>query len=603
MKNDKQNTKGKDPKEERTDPSKDNASSQGKGKESKDPKSNNNKGQGSNNNRNKRHGKKGCNKGDKKNGSSRNPGEPKDPKDPKEPKSPMKGDNGPEWYIADEQLVKDTCSLAFPKALGVIRSFLASKKIGVTEEFTKLVTSESVIVVMDLLHSIPGQHTDKGGAVIFNNGMNIAANRMYTYVRHANSGHSNYESSDLFIYLVAIAAIRAAIEDAKRAYSLAMFAAIDNRAFPKAILDAMGCSYLNLSTQLADFRGKLNNLIVQLGGLAVPDVFTLEDRWTYLSKKVFLDEENSKAQVIVPKFTHLPVYDPTDENGGCLRFKELHRGTISQWCKDIQEAITALVTDEDINIMSGDILKAYGAEGIKKYDLIPEDLSPDISYDEEFLHQYHNTTIFKPSTITNKRFIKQQDNKLYLDQDTYVNSTLGSASKILFNNASRVMLDVHRVNPTPVDVLESTRLTTGFVLNDGDVTVLMTSGSEIVTRVAISYNVGVAEYSTIEFSSNVKFVNITIDDDYTWTSAITTAYELTHLSYYSEIAMTPQLYIGIQTIHGSGDDRVANECVCGLPLWNTENMTELDLERLGSINDQVALGMLIPAANRLTYVK
>lgn len=105
--------------------------------------------------------------------------------------------NDPKWYIVNGQLAKDVASFSFNNALG------ASFEIG-THGLTTLVQPKK--------YSLPGIMTipyvpSIGYSADGTSAANIAAKNFYSFVRHQNSGHANYDSPDLMMYLMAMDSI------------------------------------------------------------------------------------------------------------------------------------------------------------------------------------------------------------------------------------------------------------------------------------------------------------------------------------------------------------------------------------------------------------
>ena len=107
-------------------------------------------------------------------------------------KAPKSACNDASWYAANSQLLKDAASLAYSESVGSGYSVVMNP---VTEQ--DWVTS---IPGVYAIHTAPAIGVSKDNA----SAINIAARNIYSYVRHANAGHSNYDSPDLMIYLMAM---------------------------------------------------------------------------------------------------------------------------------------------------------------------------------------------------------------------------------------------------------------------------------------------------------------------------------------------------------------------------------------------------------------
>lgn len=66
------------------------------------------------------------------------------------------------------------------------------------------------------------------------------------------------------------------------------------------------------------------------------------------------------------------------------------RFSVGNLLNQLDNAISILLADEDINIMSGDIIKAYGSE-LYKLPLLGEEELQEFTYDVDLLQQFKNS--------------------------------------------------------------------------------------------------------------------------------------------------------------------------------------------------------------------
>lgn len=59
----------------------------------------------------------------------------------------------------------------------------------------------------------------------------------------------------------------------------------------------------------------------------------------------------------------------------------------------IEGQLGRVYLDEDINIMSGDILKAYGESGLYSLPMLGEEEQIEISHDADLLEQFKNSNV------------------------------------------------------------------------------------------------------------------------------------------------------------------------------------------------------------------
>lgn len=294
--------------------------------------------------------------------------------------------------------------------------------------------------------------------------LNVASKRLYSYVRHANSGHSNYDSPDLMLYVLAMSSLYSMHALGVRAYGIARFYQMYNRYVPESLMLAAGFQP-EIQNNLADFRMFLNTMALKISSMAVPAEFDLFQRQVWLNSYVYKDSPGEKAQLYAFTQTHAWKYEGfTDKRGGQLRAMRLHQSTLPQdqftiqtysdFMNDLAEVIIA---DEDMNIMSGDILKAYGNEAIVRIGQISEDYQIIPEFNMEVLSEIQNSSIVPiwytpdPDDIIRNGGVAQKDNVLYFQPEV---RTSGDLMKGL---RSSKILTLYKDYPTPEDTMVATR--------------------------------------------------------------------------------------------------------------------------------------------------
>lgn len=335
--------------------------------------------------------------------------------------------NDPSWYIREGQLAKDVASFSFNNALGNVVTLDADNSGG----DRPIAGLDYTVPGIMRIHTMPAVGVSVNGS----SPINIAAKNLYSWVRHANSGHSNYDSPDMILYLMAMDSIYAFIWHLQRAYGTARVYSQKNRYIGDALLHAMGFVPDDVRRNLSDFRSYINMLIVKASAFATPTTMSIFKRHTWMYSGVFKDEDVDKSQMYMYVPTYLWRYEETDGTPGYLSVKPViadlsftddgaikpRNLLLSQWYGIGDDLISALVNSEDINIMSGDILKAYGDGNIWKIGLIPEDFSTVPIYSGEILDQIHNT-IFTGAYPISLQGTASLD-RLELKQDALIEGT------------------------------------------------------------------------------------------------------------------------------------------------------------------------------------
>lgn len=352
--------------------------------------------------------------------------------------------NDPNWYAADPSILRDAASIPFSWALGT------SIDMGGQGTFTDKGR-----------HALPGicaitLRPNLGLSVDSVSAANVAATSMYTYVRSANSGHANYDSPDLMMYATAMAQVYSFINYCQRLYGLATVYVQKNRYLPKAIISAQGVDADSVINNLANFRYWINVMIAKASSLAVPATMSYFSRTAFLYQNVYCEGDSIKDQLYLFQPDGFYQFQfPEETLPGALIYTPLTSQfttglTIAELQEYGDEMLNRILGDEDMNIMSGDILKAYGIEGIIKLAPLDEWYPIVPIYDEMVLEQFHNAVIVDVAASD----ITQPGGK-YLSCVPAVDINDGAKVYALTSNK---ILTSHVDEPSPEIVVESTRL-------------------------------------------------------------------------------------------------------------------------------------------------
>lgn len=421
------------------------------------------------------------------------------------------------WYAQNAQLIKDYASYPFGVPVG------NRLNVGIPT-----IDAGSIPGLM-ALYFIPRI----GVANSENDPINIAMRRMYSFVRHANSGSANYDAPDLMIYMLSVDGALMYHAYLKRLYAVMMDYTAFNRYYPRALVEANMVDFTDLEANLVQLRGYINQYAVKLSQLWVPNSMSYMARHVWMCEGMYTDSVSAKAQtyMYVPfkffKFAldsqgvgSVTYASPWDFAGQRVRVADL----ISFG----NELLNPMISNEDFGIMSGDILKAFGASGIISVQGISEGYQVVPMYSREVLSQIENSTILGATptpAITQQTAVGTG----YLTQDNTFNYGV-TATGIQASTATNVadaahaplmakhMLNFHDQAPTPEEVMVATRLTqiagpaTNVAYSNGRVTwdaKVETLGSEYVGLGAIFtyvYNTsGTVELQSDFFQTNMIY--------------------------------------------------------------------------------------------------
>ena len=379
----------------------------------------------------------------------------------------LSADNDPSWYAANPQLLKDYASFPFGYPLG--GDYPTENTI-----YTRRVPG---VMAFKFFPSV-GVATNETSPI------NVAMRKLYSFVRYANSGSKNYDAPDLMLYVLAVDSAHMFLEHLKRAYGVMLNYTAFNRYYPRALITAMGFDYDDIEANLANFRGYINQFAVKLNQLWIPAGFSLMKRHQWLCQHIYVDSADSyKAQtyLFVPGGFYKFVLKG-DPVVGALQIAPFQgMKTLTEVISLGNELLNPLITNEDIGIMAGDILKAYGAANTMQTFGIDENYRVLPEYSEEVMSAIENLTLAMPTSTA--AFDVTQDTsigggfliskpKLLQEFKKPNGSTLGTPPDNIIKNIADAtfkplaysrMLNLHKANPEPEDVIVATR---GMVLVD-----------------------------------------------------------------------------------------------------------------------------------------
>jgi hypothetical protein len=371
------------------------------------------------------------------------------------------GSNDPFWYATDPVLLRDSASIPWAAAAGTeqkLATELYPDKEYPWSDKTMRQTSrlnQGGVQVIKLAPTVG--LSDKKSSPI-----NIAMNSLYTKVRFQNSGHANYDAPDLMIYCLAMAEVYSAIQWLMRIYGLASLFTQRNRFVPEHILEAEGVDYDSIKHNLAGFRYGINLLIAKAASLCVPGTFTLFLRRAFVYSGVYTEGTSIKDQMYMYSPDGFYKYDLNTDGSGMLKYETMFGRlasesayTADQLLDVVDGMLQRIIASEDCQIMSGDILKAYGENVLKLGTLSPEyTVTPTL--DIPVLEQMKNCTVF-PGYV-NGNDIEQDTTHAYLvcDPSIAVHETVPNADYTALAIAPTITTTTG--DPTPEVTMENTRV-------------------------------------------------------------------------------------------------------------------------------------------------
>lgn len=300
------------------------------------------------------------------------------------PKQKGEASNDPEWYAQDAALLRDAATLPF--------SFPSGVNINLHNPLADGHIYHPGVMTLRLTPAI-GWSTNPSSAV------NVASTAIYTWVRHVNSGRTNYDAPDLMLYLLSMAEVYSYIVFLQRIYACATYYSAENRNIPSMLLTAQNVDATSIQSNLADFRYGINLIINKAAALAIPAVMHYFNRKVFLYRGLYTEGTSIKDQLYMYTPNGFWQYQYDADGAGCLRTVPLASNNILTDMLTYQQLldygnslIDPIYGSEDMKIMAGDILHAYGDNIIK---ISPMDTIQPISpvFDIVVLEQFKNATV------------------------------------------------------------------------------------------------------------------------------------------------------------------------------------------------------------------
>lgn len=480
--------------------------------------------------------------------------------------------NDPSWYAATPQLMKDSASLPYSYATGSKLPMLYDS----IEYATRMHSPRSVpgIFRMNTIPSI-------GIADSAVSPVNIAARKIYAWVRHANSGSVNYDAPDLMVYLLSMDSCYSLFSHLMRAIGFINTYTQKNRYMNEALIElGMGINHEDLRTNIANYRYELNVLASKLASLAVPNTMSYFVRHAWMYQNVYLDAPTEKAQCYLYSPEYLWKFKPVEsQTGGMLEATAIFNDdpqNMSVYIGILNDMINAVIVDEDMNIMSGDIIKAYGTDLIQ-IGTISEDIILAPVFDASVLTQIQNATMIGLPAPESIDVTQGTDGSLLFDP-VFVNP----GNKQIGKENTFINMPIDGVEPEQTMV--ATRLTNIPIAGQSASEFkLIHSGSEIVTSAYIIY-FGVGGGSLFkavksERITSFKTINVSAAGE---TFEGTVAHVMLFLSQIQQFAMHPGIRLGVFKTGYPGAFYISD-------FISLDNYTVIDKEVLGRMHETALL--------------
>lgn len=324
-------------------------------------------------------------------------------------------------YALTPVLQEMAASLPFGRALGSQTDFVSAALLSIGAGTISNESVPSTFPGIMTLSWLPTIGISEGPT----SPVSLAGRKLYYFVRHANSGHVNYDAPDLTNYIVAADSAFFMFSYFRRALGMLNTFSPLNRYYAQYAMESAGFDYDDLFHNAAELNFFLNQTAAKMRSLVLPKSIAYYQRHSALSDNIYADADDARAQTyqFVPAgwyvWTEPTSGDVTDRKLWHLRFhpnpgitvtrsglrsgenesrfsQRPDRGkllTLADMREIMDEILEPLLLSEDFNIMSGDILKAFGSDVIVGVSEVPIGYTIAPVYDEDALDQIRNAII------------------------------------------------------------------------------------------------------------------------------------------------------------------------------------------------------------------
>lgn len=379
-----------------------------------------------------------------------------------------------EWHAISEQIAKDVGNFAYNTLTGqTVRVPIDSDT--ATESLDRTL-NWNVQGVLEVKYSNAINPTTDESDL---NGIAMASNQLYTYVRHVNSGAKNYEAPDLMYYVLAMCDIYSEAAEIARALGSARYFNFENRYLPKMLFQAMHIDYEDCVSNIAQYRGTYNVLVKRINSLAVPKYFTVFLRKALIAGNIFTDSDSMRGQMIVHNRALFYVWSGTESGTGTslvagataayngVGQSSLKVETLQERLERLRSMLNAVELDTDALTMSGDILHAFKDADLYQLQELPTDWIVAPVFNEDVLAQVENSRSIGdyltgggyPTDPSAFNFTQSNGQIVYQP----VIQAMGVGQTVV---PQRILFNSHKSDPDFKDNLEWSRLISLYEIQD-----------------------------------------------------------------------------------------------------------------------------------------
>jgi hypothetical protein len=304
-------------------------------------------------------------------------------------------DNDPNWYFLDKEMADQVSQFAFQE--------LAGTNLQYGQNGTNFVEMRIPSIMNVFLNPSPGVQNSLGGVVPQRSGINLAGFRLYSKLAAYTGRQAVYGPQDISTMILKMGEVISEVEFVRRAFGVAFTYNMRNRAYPRAIIKAMGIDADDLFEHYSDYRTRFNGEITKLNQIPIPKNVAYFDKCAALYEKIYLDADSPMAQTIILQPCTTWELDESSYSGGTILktsewrakpdgtgFNDTH--TMGYYLAMLFYRVEELLTSSTLQVVYTDLLNLATKMKVDfwKFDYLVEGYTVWPEYNRNFLLQFHN---------------------------------------------------------------------------------------------------------------------------------------------------------------------------------------------------------------------
>jgi hypothetical protein len=415
--------------------------------------------------------------------------------------------NDVSWYKKLPAIFNKATNVTWYNQLGSNFSFMTRSRGGLIDDIYPGYDTVPGILSLNMFTG-PGTVRDPSDP------MNISAISLFEYVRKAlNKPNPDYEQTDLAMYLYAVMDIYAQYCNIMRAFGIVNLFDADNMYVPYALAEAGYGWNRNTFNYVVNNRANLllrfDELIYKASWLFLPTNFTLMERQAWMFTNIFRDGGRTKSQFYIHRKRVDWLWDETTfDEGSSLQPLKHDDMTLVEMLDRFNTCIEAIRNSSSARIMQSDLRKAF--ENSSSWDMATTDPNYTVSFtvSDEVLSQIENATLTGDIIdFTNyNTWVRQSVDTNTLYHFPVCNEEIMSAAMRAWEITADPVINMHKQDPTPDDLMVATRNTVYVDLDEETETIIgvQYASDFMMSCDAYTYNYGdFSELQKIHFGPGV----------------------------------------------------------------------------------------------------